>query len=218
MAACHPGPRLVGDPGSSFTSILSPFKVTFLPLTRLLSMKDEIEEKLLMYRLEATQDPEAFSTLYTHYYPAIYRFILFRVSNRDVAHDVAADVFLKLWTHVIERRKVTHFRALAYRIARNTVVDHYRTVRPTISLEDAEMFTPMTEDLGITIGGAIDREVVTHAVMGLDPDDMELIMLFYAQGLRVKEIATIVNKREGAVRVQLHRIRKLLREKIGENI
>lgn len=181
-------------------------------------MKDEIEEKLLMYQLEATQDPEAFSTLYTHYYPAIYRFILFRVSNRDIAHDVAADVFLKLWTHVIERRRVTNFRALAYRIARNTVVDHYRATRSTISLDEVGALEPITEDLGITVGGVLDREVVTHAVMALEPDDMELLMLFYAQGLRVKEIATVVNKREGAVRVQLHRIRKLLRKKIGENI
>lgn len=181
-------------------------------------MKEELEENLLIYRLETTQDEDAFAELYRRYRSALYRFILFRVSNAEIAEDVTADVFLKLWAWVVERRRITHFRGLLYRIARNTVIDHYHATKPTISLEEAELFGPMTEDLGKIVGGALDRQVVTRAVMELDPDDMELMVLFYAQGLRVKEIATIVNKRAGAVRVQLHRIRKILRKKIGENI
>ncbi len=179
-------------------------------------MKNELDEKMLIYRVEATRDPEAFSALYSHYYPAIYRFILFRVSNPDVAHDVVADVFLKLWTHVIERRRLTNFRALAYRIARNTVVDHYRAARPTISLDEMGALEPMTEDFAALAGGAIDRSIaaekLAQALHVLKEEDIELVTLFYAEHLRVKEIATIVNKRPGTIRVQLHRALKQLRD------
>src|SRR3989344_1877401 len=142
-------------------------------------MREELEEQLLIYRLETTQDEDAFAELYRRYKSALYRFILFRVSNAEIADDVTADVFLKLWAWVVERRRITHFRGLLYRIARNTVIDQYHAAKPTISLEEAEMVAPITEDLGITVGGAIDREVVTRAVMELDSDDMELLTLFY---------------------------------------
>lgn len=175
-----------------------------------------LEEKMLLYRLEATQDAEAFSALYQHYYPALYRFILFRVSSAETTEDIAADVFMKLWQRVIERRRIINFRALAYRIARDEVVDHYRAAKRDISLEEAEMLAPIADDMSAMVGGAIDRNIVSVALTKLDQDDMELLILFYVEDLSIKDIATIVNARSGAVRVRLHRARERLRGMVGE--
>lgn len=174
----------------------------------------DLEEKLLVYRLETTQDAEAFSTLYSYYYPAIYRFIKFRVASADIAEDIASEVFLKLWNYVTERRRITHFRGLAYRITRNTIIDHYRTSKPTIPLEEAIMLEPVTDDLSAMVGAVIEHDVVAKALARLKPDDTEIIVLFYIEQLSVKEIATVLNKRSGAVRVHLHRAREALRLKI----
>lgn len=213
--------RLLQDDKRALVPVchLSTYPVTFWPLIRHCAMQD-VEEKGLLYRLESSQDPEAFSELYTHYYTAVYRFIRYRVESEEIAEDIAGDVFFKLWVHVTERRRLTNFKALAYRIARHTVIDHYRKRRPTISLDALEEvgMEPITEDLAAIAGGAmdlaIDQEKLAQALRELKEEDIEIMTLFYSEGMRIKEIATVVGKRSGAIRVRLHRALKTLHEKL----
>lgn len=177
-----------------------------------------LKEKLLIYRLETRHDPDAFAELYDFYHNPIHRFIYFKVPGSEIAEDITAEVFLKLWTHVMENRRITNFRALAYQIARNTVADHYRAARPTATLEDvAELETLVMVDMGSTLGGPIGRDALIQALSTLKPEYTELIVLFYIEEVSIKEIATIVNKRAGAVRVQLHRAIRALKEVIEKS-
>lgn len=177
-------------------------------------------DKLLEYRLETAQDKEAFVALYERYKGPLRRFIAFRVSSREIAEDIRDDVFLKLWAWVTERRKITNFRALAYRIARNAVIDHYReqSVHRTMSLDEVGLLEPLTEDLAALIGSSMDhandRERLAQTLKVLSADDIELLMLFYSEDLRVKEIAKIVNMRAGTVRVRIHRALKRLQTQL----
>ena len=175
-----------------------------------------IQEQLLIYRLETTQDPEAFSELYSQYKVAIQRFIAFRVSNAEIADDLTAEVFLKIWHYVKERRRITHFRGLLYRIARNTVADHYRSARIAIPLEDVPEVSLELLEKDLPYVGPIDKERLLAAMGTMRPEYRELLMLFYFEQLHIKEIAVIVDKRSGAVRVQLHRALKAIRELLNE--
>ncbi len=170
-----------------------------------------VREQLLVYRLETKQDAEAFGELYSLYHEPIQRFIRFRVSSNEVADDLTGDVFLKLWQHVKEGRRVTHFRGLLYQIARNTVIDHYRSAKVILALDDVPEHALGLLESDLPYYGHIEKEKLVAALASVRPEYRELLTFFYFEELRVKEIAMVMHKRPGAVRVQLHRAIKAIR-------
>src|SRR3990172_13082101 len=66
----------------------------------------------------------------------VYRFALFRVSDVQTAEDLTSQVFLKDWENLNRfQLRGAPFSAWLFRIARNTIIDHYRTRKETLPLE-----------------------------------------------------------------------------------
>ena len=83
-------------------------------------MKRLVKEKVLLYKVQIKKDPEAFGELYDFYIEPIYRFVFFKLSNKEDAEDITSEVFLKSWNYLIEtENKINNFRQLIYTIARN---------------------------------------------------------------------------------------------------
>jgi RNA polymerase sigma-70 factor (ECF subfamily) len=121
---------------------------------------------------------EAFGKLYRRYLTPIYRYIRTRVSTDRDAEDLAEMVFLKAFEalETYEERGAP-FSAFLYRIARNAVVDHYRSQEPLDPLEDLEWLGGSEED---TEKGIIDQESlheIKKAMVRL-PDHSRLVRLF----------------------------------------
>lgn len=87
------------------------------------------------------QTPTGFATLYNCYYPAVYRYIRYRVEDEDIAADLTAQTFLRAMerVHTFQPERGT-FAAWLFRIARNQVNSHYRWRKrhPQVSIEQAE--------------------------------------------------------------------------------
>src|SRR3989338_2033309 len=85
-------------------------------------------------------DERAFAELYEKYVDNIFRYIFFRVRGMETAQDLTSDVFLKVWQYIGKPgREIENFRSLLYRIARNLVIDHYRSQgREMLVLEDEQ--------------------------------------------------------------------------------
>src|SRR5437588_759346 len=82
-------------------------------------------------------ESSAFGALYDHYAPKIYRFIVVKVTLREEAEDLTHQVFMHAWLNIGSYKRMGHpFSSWLYRIARNQVVDHYRTHKNAVSLED----------------------------------------------------------------------------------
>lgn len=75
-------------------------------------------------------DGRAFGTLYQRHMLSIYRYLLARIGDVQDAEDLTENVFLKVW-QALPRYQAgkASFRTWLYRIAHNTLVDHYRTRR-----------------------------------------------------------------------------------------
>lgn len=86
-----------------------------------------IEQQLLL-KVQTTNDPDAYATLYDLYIDPIYRFVYFKVRTVQDAEELTADVFMKAWEHLThaDKEPVRKFRPFIYQIARNTIVDWYR--------------------------------------------------------------------------------------------
>ena len=84
-------------------------------------------------------EASAFGSLYDYYQPKIYRFVLIKVSRREEAEDLTHQVFLNAWQNIKSYEHIGFaFSSWLYQIARNQVIDYYRTRKKNISIEEID--------------------------------------------------------------------------------
>jgi RNA polymerase sigma factor (sigma-70 family) len=148
-------------------------------------------------------DLDRFTELYDRYFEPIYRFIYFKTQHCETAEDLTSQTFLKALEH-IERFKDGSFQAWLYRIARNTVIDHYRTTRPQSDIEDAW-------DLDDGTNPARDAELrdlvgrVRGSLSQLPADQRDVVLLRLWDDRPYREIAEIMGKSEANCKVMFSR-------------
>ena len=175
-------------------------------------MTKETDPWLLMGRAKEGES-EAFSQLYELYFVPVFRYIFFRVQQKEVAEDLTQTVFLKAYK-AVERFPTEGQSPLAYffAIAKNTVIDYYRKKKDIP--EDPERFTRRedTKDTHMTnVEFRIDGERCLQAVKQLKSDQQEVIVLRFINEMTTAEIAEILGKNEDAVRQLQCRALKTLR-------
>jgi len=179
-------------------------------------MKDNyLQEKYLIFKAK-NKDPDAYSKVYDLYVDRIYRFIYFKISSQEDAQDLTSEVFLKTWQYIIDGKDIKNLNALFYKIARNIVIDHYRKAqRKDISL-DEEIADQREMSLAIDQVAKLDAKIKVEKVEAklahLKDEFREVIILKYIEGLSIQEIAEIVAKKNGNVRVILYRAINALKE------
>lgn len=168
------------------------------------------------------KDPEAFGKVYDLYVEPIYRFIYFKVSSQQDAEDLTSEVFMKVWAYVSETDdEIENLRALLYRSARNLVIDFYRKNSKREILPDEEVLLNIQDDKQQSLLQKIDEDIemqnIEKVLRQLKNEYREIIMLRYIDELSINEIANILNKSKGSVRVILHRALKVARELSEKN-
>ena len=185
-------------------------------------MKRPLHEKILLYQVRAKKDPEAFGKIYDLYAARIYRFVFFKVSSAEEAQDITADVFLKAWQYLLEEsgRDVRHLGALLYSIARNRVIDLYRSrsMKETLPLAESgdDEMLPDTRRLMDQTEAKLDVEMLAKHLRSLKDEYREVLIMKYMDELSASEIGKYLDKPPGTVRVLLHRATNALRDIIHE--
>jgi len=176
---------------------------------------------------------EQFGKIYDQYIDKIYRFVYLKVSSQEVAEDITSRVFLKGWEAYkkqFEIRKnptgseqskfeIKNQGAFLYQIARNMVIDHYRAKgrSKVVSMDvSPQVADPGTNAEDKAILNA-DIEVIKTAITKLKKDQQDIIIWYYLEDMKIEEIAVLLKKSEGTVRVALHRGLNDLREIINES-
>jgi RNA polymerase sigma-70 factor (ECF subfamily) len=157
-------------------------------------------------------DAEAFGKLYDMHVDRIYRHVYYRVGNGHDAEDLTQQVFLKAWQAIDRYRKTTSpFVAWLMTISHNMVVDFYRTRKDRAYLE-AEV---LADGLASSPEGAaeanFEQQRLRRAILQLGGDEQQVVILRFLEGFEFAEIASLMKKREGNVRVILHRALAKLR-------
>lgn len=158
----------------------------------------------------ASGEATAFADLWCDAHPDLVRYL--RVLAGAHAEDVASETWLKVIARIDSFSGTEDgFRAWLVTIARNTYVDLLRRPqqRSEVSVSDLRSFegTP-TDRLSDTASLVIDRlstDAALEVIARLPHDQAEMIMLRVAMGLTVSEVAAIMSKSPGAVRVSVHR-------------
>ncbi len=170
------------------------------------------EEKLVKKAVKG--DERAFGKLYDAYISPIYRYIILRVGNKSVAEDITQEVFLSVWKNIndFQLREGVPFSSYLYKVARNKVIDYYRTEKSSVDIAQVEFLYEDWPDYGLAIDDSLIVQKIKEQLKFLSADEREVIILKYVNELENKEIAEIISKTEGAVRVIQHRALKKLKE------
>jgi RNA polymerase sigma-70 factor (ECF subfamily) len=164
-------------------------------------------------RVEAArQDPGQFAALYEANFERVYAYLARRVKGRAEVEDLTSEVFRRALAglHGFESRGAP-FSAWLMRIAANALVDRARRAksRESHSLElGPEPSEPERLD-------AESRARLFRCVAELPPDQRRVIELRFAEERSIREIASALNRSEGAVKQLQLRALTALRKKIG---
>ncbi len=153
-------------------------------------------------------------TWYEAHGQAIYSYVRFHLPSADLAEDITADTFLKVF-QAADRYDPARgeVRTWILRIARNTLRDHFRRAKvrqhvPLGSMRDLRLDAPSPEER------LLWEEQVARlllAVNNLSDTDRELISLRYGSDLDYPAIAELLGAREGTVRTRVWRALARLR-------
>jgi RNA polymerase sigma-70 factor (ECF subfamily) len=146
-------------------------------------------------------NPDAFGQLYDAYVERVYRYIYFRVTDDQTTEDLTSQVFLKAWEH-LDRYKPggSPFIAWLYTIARNAVIDFYRTRKQTVPLEEVGALALEEEALDDRMDRQFDILSLRTAMQQLTEEQQQVLILKFIAKLSTQEVANMLGKREGAVR------------------
>jgi RNA polymerase sigma-70 factor, ECF subfamily len=155
---------------------------------------------------------EAFAQLYDASMTRVYRYVFFRVSDQQTAEDLTSQVFLKAWEKLDSYRPKGPFLSWLYAIARNTVIDHYRTQKQTVSLEDAGPLVADNDRLEDVMEFHFEMKSVQAAMQQLTDEQQEVLILRFIAEFDTDEIARRMDKSQGAVRaLQMRALQALAR-------
>lgn len=166
-------------------------------------------------------DPEAFGKLYDFFVDKIYRYIFYRVGRAADAEDLTEDVFMKAFEAIgrYEWREVP-FSAWLFRIAHNSVTDHFRRQarKPEVVLGEMPEI-PEDETAVEQYAAKMMQEQVRSAITQLTIDQQNVIILKFFAGLSNKEVASFLGKTAESVKALQHRaLRSLNRILEGESL
>lgn len=163
-------------------------------------------------------DKDAFGEIYRLFISRIYRFIYYLVYDESLAEDITQDTFIKAWKSLprFSLEKGT-MQAYLFTIARNLVIDNQRKKR-NISLTEAVASDFETgENLEKSYLKEEERGLVREALSSLDASEKQIVILRYFEEFSYAEIAGVVGKNEGAIRVGVHRALAKLKDYLERN-
>ena len=184
-------------------------------------VEDQVQDEMETALVAAREGDEAgFATLWRDLHPRLLRYL--RVRGDEASEDLAAET----WMHVVRglptfEGGVPEFRAWLFTIARHRAIDQGRARTRGLAL--VSVADPVDVVGGVPTVQSAEQEAVDNEgtaealrlVATLPPAQAEMVMLRVVAGLDVADVAQLLGKRPGAVRVGVHRALKTLSRTAG---
>lgn len=159
-------------------------------------------------------DRSAMGAIYRQYVKTVYKYLSYRLRNTAAAEDLTAEVFLRVLRKIesFEWRGID-FSAWILRIARNVLLDYVKSSGnrfEIVGIPAGEIPEATSPGSDLQVLDELDKEALHKALNLLRPEHQEVLYLRFLQGLSSTEVAKVMGRTEGAIRVLQFRALKQL--------
>ena len=174
----------------------------------------------LSFELEGLRklDSRVIGEVYDRYFPDVYRFVYYRLSDEQAAEDISSDVFVRLLEAVKNRRgPQTNLKGWLLSTASHAVADYHRRAyrRPTEAL-----FDTMPDNNATSLTEEVDQRervaTVRLAYSQLTTEQQNVLALRFGGGYSLEETARVMQKNVNAVKALQFRALAALQRLVGE--
>ena len=158
-------------------------------------------------------DADCFGKLYDHYVERVYRHVYYRTGDVKDTEDLTQQVFIKAWKAIGRYKKTSSpFLAWLMKISHNLVIDYYRQKKYQSTLEYDTFFDSEDKSPENSAENHFEQQQLRKAILKLPSDQQQVVIMSFIEGFTYSEIASVLNKSEGNIRVILHRSLRKMRE------
>ncbi len=164
-------------------------------------------------------DQQAYAGLVSRYQSYVFTLALRMVKSREDAEEVAQDSFIKAYKYLGDFKGASKFSTWLYTIVNNTAISFLRKKKVEIHSLDNEKVFEVADSKESGMGANMIEQkskmlMVNEAIAMLNPDDAQIITLFYKAEQSLEETAQILGIEINAAKVRLYRARTRLKEKM----
>jgi RNA polymerase sigma-70 factor (ECF subfamily) len=167
-------------------------------------------------------DHNAYALLVERYKSYVFTLTLRFTKNREDAEEVSQDIFVKAYRSLADFKGTAKFSTWLYTIVNTTCITFLRKKRLDVrSLDDERTFEVAdSQDSGFRANQVEQKSrqnMVNRAIAMLNPDDAQIITLFYKNEQSLEEIGQILGVEVNTAKVRLHRARTRLKDKMEKH-
>ncbi|MFC1847044.1 RNA polymerase sigma factor [Chloroflexota bacterium] len=154
-----------------------------------------------------------FGQLYDLCIERVYRHVYYRVGNTKDAEDLTQQVFINAWKAISRYKKTASpFIAWLMRISHNLVIDYYRKKKDTIYFDYEWEIKDSYSNPERKTEEHFEQRQLRKVILRLPYKQQQVILMSFIEGFTYAEIAAALSKKEGTIRVILHRALKKMRQ------
>lgn len=173
-----------------------------------MALEGDISNRLIAF---SPADDADWDAVYAQQLPRVYNYFRYRFGDDSIAEDLTSRTFEKAWAaRKRYERKLASFATWLLRIARNVAIDHLRSARPQVPL-DEELHAPDAHTPEDESAKDSDLARLKRLIGQLPAREQEMLALKYGAGETNRAIAALTGVSESNVGTILHRAVQTLR-------
>ncbi len=142
--------------------------------------------------------------VWTTYSEDLKRFIISKVKNIAIADDILQDTFIKIHTKLHTLRNITKLKAWCFTVARNSMLDYWKSTNQTFEIADFEAETILEKEVHT------EKDCLHGILQNLPKKYRDPLFLSDIKGLKQQEVATQLKQTLPSTKSQIQRARKLI--------
>ena len=151
--------------------------------------------------------------VWQEYHSRLRAFINSRISDDAAADDILQNVFLKMHTGLASLKDDTKLKSWLYQITRNTIIDYFRSLKPTVEIPD-RLLEPENDPSETVIQELL--ECLQPMIQALPEKYREAVTLSELKGLKQREVGELQGISVSGAKSRVQRGRALLKKMLTE--
>lgn len=180
-------------------------------------IKDHRDTQTMPAAQPAKINAQMIGAIYDEYFPEIYRYALYRISDETLAEDIASDVFIRLLEAVqAGHAPQTNLKGWLIATASHIVTDQLRKKYRHPEDEIPASMPDLQPAIAFQVDQRDQQRAMKQALTKLTVEQQNVLAFRFGQGYSIEETATLLNKNLNAIKALQFRALAALQRELGE--